>query len=610
MKPTIHSDAIFASIYPNAVEDDLSFPDLPRRGRDTVSWFPITHSTERASSRLNPSKFGSKLLRIDSKGILGSVSEDSWWWCLDRWTFRRVAIRTNACRSGGMLHLRPPASVSHRSGVSRDAGISALPTAHVFGFLSLHTPPWSTTHLLCPTPSEKKLPSWIRVQFSIELTTFGSCRWQCSCKSTRETHSTYDEEMAATNYAAHLGWIRSARASNRDTREKRGVRARMAAKGSATEGQRGKKVQLSRNENDGEHRSDGYHVEVGVDDGSETVLVDEWIEERESETPVGVFAVYDRDRKPQFVSYSTNVVVSVRKLREHVGDEKCTYMRVAAFENETMATGRNMERELENWLNELGGVPPGNGEERDLWNVHDEGMKILSKEEVQAYQDRKLEMREAVGEKSQESGKGEAMDAKEGRPPLVNVVDGEGHSEVTEGQAEEAGGQRITSPFSNAVVHREVGKEHQGEESMTVESVDRCLEEVRPYLIADGGNVEVVQVEDGKVYLRLQGACGTCASSTTTMKMGIERAIQAAFATQLKEIIQLDASDTSTSIAAIDGLLNSLRPAIQGLGGSVEVLSLENGVCKIKYAGPEPIGMGVKAAVQDRFDDLKAVELV
>ena len=56
--------------------------------------------------------------------------------------------------------------------------------------------------------------------------------------------------------------------------------------------------------------------------------------------------------------------------------------------------------------------------------------------------------------------------------------------------------------------------------------VDKALDEVRPYLIADGGNVEVVAVQDGVVMLRLQGACGTCPSSTATMKMGIERSLR------------------------------------------------------------------------------------
>ncbi|EOD21094.1 hypothetical protein EMIHUDRAFT_60252, partial [Emiliania huxleyi CCMP1516] len=53
-------------------------------------------------------------------------------------------------------------------------------------------------------------------------------------------------------------------------------------------------------------------------------------------------------------------------------------------------------------------------------------------------------------------------------------------------------------------------------------------EQVRPYLVADGGNVAVVSVDAAmrNVYLRLEGACGSCPSSTVTMKMGIERVLR------------------------------------------------------------------------------------
>lgn len=61
---------------------------------------------------------------------------------------------------------------------------------------------------------------------------------------------------------------------------------------------------------------------------------------------------------------------------------------------------------------------------------------------------------------------------------------------------------------------------------MTIETVDRALDEVRPYLMADGGDVEVAGVDSGIITLRLQGACGTCPSSTSTLKMGIERSLR------------------------------------------------------------------------------------
>ena len=52
------------------------------------------------------------------------------------------------------------------------------------------------------------------------------------------------------------------------------------------------------------------------------------------------------------------------------------------------------------------------------------------------------------------------------------------------------------------------------------------LEEIRPYLQQDGGDMELVRFEDGIVWLRLQGACGTCPSSVMTLKMGIENALR------------------------------------------------------------------------------------
>lgn len=57
--------------------------------------------------------------------------------------------------------------------------------------------------------------------------------------------------------------------------------------------------------------------------------------------------------------------------------------------------------------------------------------------------------------------------------------------------------------------------------------IQEVLDTLRPYLQADGGDVELVNVtDDGVVQVRLQGACGTCPSSTMTLKMGIEEQIK------------------------------------------------------------------------------------
>jgi Fe-S cluster biogenesis protein NfuA len=60
------------------------------------------------------------------------------------------------------------------------------------------------------------------------------------------------------------------------------------------------------------------------------------------------------------------------------------------------------------------------------------------------------------------------------------------------------------------------------------ERVHGALEEVRPYLAAHGGGVELLGVDDGVVRLRLEGACNGCPSSAVTLKLAVEEAIQKA----------------------------------------------------------------------------------
>ena len=58
---------------------------------------------------------------------------------------------------------------------------------------------------------------------------------------------------------------------------------------------------------------------------------------------------------------------------------------------------------------------------------------------------------------------------------------------------------------------------------LTEENVMKVLEDLIPYIEADGGWLDFVEIEDGYVKVRLGGACETCAMSTMTLKQGIER---------------------------------------------------------------------------------------
>ena len=70
------------------------------------------------------------------------------------------------------------------------------------------------------------------------------------------------------------------------------------------------------------------------------------------------------------------------------------------------------------------------------------------------------------------------------------------------------------------------------------ENVEKVLEQIRPSLQADGGDVELVGVKDGVVSLRLTGACGCCPMSTATLKMGIERILKSKVP-EVKEVVSV-----------------------------------------------------------------------
>ncbi len=76
------------------------------------------------------------------------------------------------------------------------------------------------------------------------------------------------------------------------------------------------------------------------------------------------------------------------------------------------------------------------------------------------------------------------------------------------------------------------------------ERIEAALDSVRPYLEADGGNVNVAEItEDGIVRLELTGACGSCPMSTMTFKAGLEEAILKA----VPEVKKVEALNLTTA---------------------------------------------------------------
>ena len=79
--------------------------------------------------------------------------------------------------------------------------------------------------------------------------------------------------------------------------------------------------------------------------------------------------------------------------------------------------------------------------------------------------------------------------------------------------------------------------------------VEKALTEIRPFLNSDGGDIELVAVEDNIVQVRLTGACVACSVNQMTLKSGVEMTIKK----YVPEIIKvINVSDLDSSIDAVD----------------------------------------------------------
>ncbi len=75
-------------------------------------------------------------------------------------------------------------------------------------------------------------------------------------------------------------------------------------------------------------------------------------------------------------------------------------------------------------------------------------------------------------------------------------------------------------------------------EKLTI-NVENALQEIRPYLEADGGNISLIEITDDTVCVQLEGACLGCSVNQMTLKNGVEATIKK-HAPQIKRIIEVN----------------------------------------------------------------------
>mmetsp|Transcript_42181 Transcript_42181/g.101863 ORF Transcript_42181/g.101863 Transcript_42181/m.101863 type:complete len:280 (-) Transcript_42181:4856-5695(-) len=114
----------------------------------------------------------------------------------------------------------------------------------------------------------------------------------------------------------------------------------------------------------------------------------------------------------------------------------------------------------------------------------------------------------------------------------------------------------------------------EGPLELTWENVEAVLDEMRPYLIQDGGNVVISEIDGPVVRLELQGACGTCPSSTQTMKMGLERGLREKIP-EIQEVVQSMPEGPPLTEDEINIVLDGVRPFLQVAGGTIDIDRIE-----------------------------------
>ena len=72
----------------------------------------------------------------------------------------------------------------------------------------------------------------------------------------------------------------------------------------------------------------------------------------------------------------------------------------------------------------------------------------------------------------------------------------------------------------------------------TLQNVEKALEEIRPFLMSDGGNIALLSIENNVVKVQLQGACTGCSVNQMTLKNGVEATIKK-YAPQIETVINV-----------------------------------------------------------------------
>lgn len=170
---------------------------------------------------------------------------------------------------------------------------------------------------------------------------------------------------------------------------------------------------------------------------AEIVPLADWCTHLANAKVAGVYAVLDSDRQTQYVGYSRNVLLALNGHVAQNGKATCAFVRVQPFKYPKRT---EMETLRDAWISELAVVPSGNAEASEQWasTVGEVAKAVMSAEERQLYEEKKLKLRKAMADTSlHRESDAEAMSAAEQRQKLDAAVNNDDWSAVIDGQTQE-----------------------------------------------------------------------------------------------------------------------------------------------------------------------------
>mmetsp|Transcript_2640 Transcript_2640/g.6816 ORF Transcript_2640/g.6816 Transcript_2640/m.6816 type:complete len:504 (+) Transcript_2640:72-1583(+) len=322
---------------------------------------------------------------------------------------------------------------------------------------------------------------------------------------------------------------------------------------------------------------------------------------------VGLYAIYDSSdssASPLSVGYSRRVHSDLARF----DGLDALFVRIRLLGTERrMWTRARLEAAKLAWQAELGaGAVSEEGQSQRGKAFQDS----LGKAELEAFQERKWKLQIAMGQRMEEDTTESSHERQEKLRQAVEADDWSGvisqQSEMTRSDTQ---GSVVTSPFDASAPSDSYSTEGISKE-LNVESVNAVLEAVRPILVADGGDVEVLGVDKsrGVVTIAMLGACTSCPAAPSTIESGIERCLVEHYGDDvIKEVVRVDAgadvlSDDGMSLA-VQGHLGDLEASLQGEGARAEFVPGDDGQHHVYVYGSEMLFQLVKSSLTYRFPE-------